>query len=889
MATQPVYLIDGSAYVHRAFHAMGDLATSDGQPTGALLGVTQLLLRFIKQSAATHMVFILDASGKTFRHELYPAYKANRKARPEELSRQLPHVLDLVAALGIPIMCRNGVEADDLIASVVHQLRCDMKLTIISADKDLMQLIDERVVMVDTMRGKRYAADDVIQRFGVPPRQLRDLLALMGDASDNVPGVPGIGPKTASALLQRFGDIDTLLCNLAQVEKVRTRGLLDAHRDALLLSRRLVTLKSDVDIPLDLDAYRIGSMKRDVLLSLFRRFEFDELITRYRLDSRDVPTPAPRQNREGVSTHLVLDLPTLDRVVKRIGGNALAMTFATDPNASGAGARLVGIALAPFPNEAWYIPLRHGGYLGAPRQLAEADVLSRLRPVIEGANPLQLTDLKDLHHLLSPWSITPMAVEMDISLAAYLLDPEATSQDLETLGAAYLDHRQIPAIPADVAATTHELAATIYATRAVALRELSIAMRQELKRLELDQLFCRIELPLSRILAGMEALGIAVNGPLLRDLSGRFAAVLRQLAQEIFELAGRKFNINSPSQLGEILFGSLKLPAQKRTRSGYSTDHAVLQELVHCHPIVAKVLSYRSVSKLKSTYADALVALQHPETGRVHTCFNQTVTATGRLSSSGPNLQNIPIRSAAGREIRHAFVAPSGKLLLSLDYSQIELRLLAHLSEDPAMCQAFHQEQDIHSATAAELFDVAQTEVTVSQRRAAKAINFGIIYGMGPRRLARDLEIEFADAKRFIDRYFLRYPKVRSTLKQIVEGAQRRGYVTTVLNRRRYLRDLNNQNRRLRTAAERAALNTPIQGSAADLIKLAMIRVDQAIRRDQIPAQLLLQVHDELVFEIDADASATVAEQFRAEMEQVMTLRVPLRVDVKTGSSWRFD
>ncbi|RAL24008.1 DNA polymerase I [Lujinxingia litoralis] len=914
MDGKTLYLVDGSSYIYRAFYAIRNLSNSSGMPTNAIYGFTQMLKKLIEDEdpdliAVTFDAF--DADEHTFRKKLYDDYKANRSAMPDELRIQIPYFRKVVEALNIPIMEQAGVEADDLIATATLQARdIGLGVCIISADKDLMQLLGDGVTMLDTMRGRRYSPDDVMERFAVTPDRVKYVLALAGDTSDNIPGVPGIGEKTGGKLIAEFGDLETLLANIDKVSGKKRKENLTEFADQARLSLELVTLREDCPIIFDTEHLHLSPPNFQALTELFHELEFESVLqdlnrwfkARGWLDDRTIEdlkdslrdeeitrTDEERKDYSAIYTLEALDALLAD--IKAAGRVAFDLeTTSVDPLQ----ARIVGMSFAYKPNHGVYIPVAHT-YEGAPEQLSLKVVLERVAPLLEDPDfPKIGQHYKYEWLVLKRHGVAFRGVTFDTMLMSYVLDPGKNSHGLDTIAFDFLHHRNIKFT--DVAGRgKNQLTfdqvplekATPYASEDadITLMACDVLLKQLQEEPKLLELHNSLEIPLSRVLGIMELNGVKVDCDILRLLSQEFEVELEKLQDEINVLAGGEVNPNSPTQLREVLFERLELPVKKRTKTGPSTDQSVLEQLSELHPLPRLILEYRSFSKLKGTYVDALPELIHEETGRIHTDFNQAVAATGRLSSSNPNLQNIPIRTDRGREIRRAFIADEGHLLLAADYSQIELRIMAHLSGDPVLLEAYHNGQDIHALTASQIFDVALDTVTSEQRRAGKTINFGVMYGMGPRRLARDLDISMPEAKSYIDNYFERYKGVAAYFEKLVADAVETGYALTMFGRKRLLPTLENKGAG-RAFAERAAINTPIQGTAADIIKLAMIDIQKRIEKEHWPARMLLQVHDELIFEIAEDAMAELRPKICSMMEDIVSLNAPLIVESGVGKNW---
>jgi DNA polymerase-1 len=785
----------------------------------------------------------------------------------------------------VPVLEKEGYEADDLIATLARKLeRKGIETIIVSGDKDLMQLISSHVTMYDPMKDKTFQVAQVKERFGVAPDKVVEVMGLMGDTSDNIPGVPGIGPKTAGQLIEEFGSIEELLKNIDKVKNAKVRTSLDRHAEQARLSRELATLDSDAPLDWTLENLKRGEPDRKTLQEIFKEMEFSKLLKDFSL------RPDHREDDYRLITGRG-ELEALVRNLRRAG------VFAVDLESTSIEpmrAEIVGLSFSFQPHQAFYLPVGHT-YERAPEQLSREEVLRILRPLLENPDLKKYgQNIKYDYILLAKSGVRLKGIAGDNMIASYLLNPSKHRHSLEELSREYLD-RQIITYE-DVAGAGAKAIPFSQVKVEMACRyscedaDLTLILANLLiPKIEADgfaELFSRVELPLIEVLAEMEMNGVKLDLPLLAVMSGEFEKQMDKISEEVYDLAGGEFNINSPQQLGKVLFEKLKLPGGKRTKTGYSTDVEVLTELAKDFPLPAKVLEYRSLSKLKSTYVDALSQLVNPGTGRVHTSFNQTVTATGRLSSSDPNLQNIPIRSPEGRRIREAFIPEEGSLILSADYSQIELRILAHLSCDTFLIETFQRGEDVHAATASEIFHVPPERVTPEMRRLAKVINFGIIYGMSAFGLAKELSIPPSVAQAYIANYFQKYHEVRDYIDQSLEQARERGYVTTLMNRRRYLPDIKNSNRSVRQFAERIAINAPIQGTAADLIKVAMINIHRRLAEEGHKTKLILQIHDELVFEVPQGELEEIKALVKEEMEGVVKLYIPLKVDIGVGKNW---
>jgi DNA polymerase-1 len=886
MSEQPekLYLIDGSSYIYRAYYAIRHLSNSKGEATNAVYGFTQMLLSLVRDEQPDHLAVIFDARGPTFRKELYPAYKANRSAMPEDLVPQIARIKDLVRAFNMPAIELAGYEADDIIATLAKRFAArGLEVTVVTGDKDLMQIVNQRVRLLDTMKGKISGPAEVAERFGGADKVV-EVQGLAGDSSDNVPGVPGIGEKTAKALIDQFGSIENLLDNLDQL-KGKRRENLEAFAEQARLSKQLVTLIDDLDIEADYAQFSRSEPNAEALGELFRQLEFHKLLQEFSV----------QQQSSGENYHTVLTEEQLDALLERLrrAGRFALDTETTSLNA--VRADLVGLSFAVQAGEAWYIPLLHH-YLGAPRQLPTELVLEKLRPLLEDPALEKIgQNIKYDDLVLRRAGIVLDGVAVDTMVVSYLACPEAKSHGLDALASDHLGHQMIPysqmtgSGKKQICFSEVEVEkATVYAAEDADITlQLADKLLPLMKERVPQALFSDVEMPLVGVLTRMEWQGVRIDPAFLGQLSGEMATKLMQLEKEIFALADGPFNINSPKQLGEVLFEKLGLPKGKKTKTGWSTNVEVLTGLAEEHEIARRILDYRSLSKLKSTYTDALPKLINPETGRIHTSFNQAVTNTGRLSSSDPNLQNIPIRSSEGRRIREAFIPADGNLLLSADYSQVELRVMAQMADVAALKESFIAGEDIHRRTASEIFNVRPEQVDDEMRRQAKTINFGVLYGMGAFSLAKDLGIDRKEAQAFIDNYFERYPGVLRFLEEKKAEARAHQYVTTLLGRRCAIPEINSKNGALRSYAERNAINYPIQGSAADIIKVAMVKIDRRLSAEGLKAYMVLQVHDELVFEVPEAELEQVRELVRDEMENAVTMDAPLKVDIGYGKNWK--
>ncbi|MDD3293837.1 MAG: DNA polymerase I [Geobacteraceae bacterium] len=879
-----VYLIDGSSYIYRAYYAIRHLSSPKGFPTNALYGFTQMLLKVMKDRSPDHLAVVFDAGRRTFRTELYPLYKANRTAMPEDLVPQIAPIKEMVRAFNIPALERDGYEADDIIGSIARQCeKKGMKVVVVTGDKDLMQIVTDSVTLLDTMKDKASGIPEVVERFGVEPAQVVDVMGLAGDSSDNIPGVPGIGEKTALKLIKEFGSLDALLERAGEV-KGKNGERLREYADQARLSRTLATIDTNVPVDCRYEDLEVSPPDTKRLNELFREYGFTTLMRELGAGNR-------------LSTenyHTIVSHSQFSRLLRDLRD---APMFALDLETTSLNpfnAEIVGFSFSFREHEAFYVPVGHS-YPGAPVQLPREEVLRELAPLLTDPDRPKIgQNIKYDYQVFRCCGIEMKGLRFDTMMASYLLNPARSSHGLDSLAVEYLDHKMISY--GEVAGKGKEQVcfssvpverAAVYSCEdSDATFLLYGIFSGRLAESGMERLFSTLEMPLVRILADMEFEGVKLDTPLLLELSEGFSGQLEALERGIFAMAGCEFNINSPKQLGEVLFERLHLPTGKKTKTGWSTDMEVLTRLAGDHEIASLILQYRSISKLKSTYTDSLTKLVDPVTGRVHTSYNQAVTNTGRLSSSEPNLQNIPIRTEEGRKIRRAFIAEDGSLLLSADYSQIELRVLAHLSGDPVFCDAFSRDEDIHTRTASEVFDLMPALVTPEMRRQAKTINFGVIYGQGAFSLAKELGVSTKVARQFIDSYFERHSGARAFLDSCVRSAEKDGFVTTILGRRLPIPNISSTNANIRSFAQRNAINYPIQGSAADIIKQAMVRVSGRMKDEGLRSRLIMQVHDELIFEVPEEELRTMELLVSHEMEHAVPLFVPLKVDIGCGRNW---
>ncbi len=925
IAPNPLVLVDGSSYLYRAFHAFPPLTNSAGEPTGAMYGVLNMLKSLISQVQPSHIAVVFDAKGKTFRDEMFEQYKSHRPPMPDDLRKQIQPLHDIIRALGIPLLVIEGVEADDVIGTLaVAASKANQKVLISTGDKDMAQLVDDNIMLINTMNNTLLDREAVIEKYGIPPELIIDYLALMGDSADNIPGVAGVGEKTALGLLQGIGSMAEIYANLDKVAELPIRGAkklgdkLLAEKEMADLSYRLATIKTDVALDITPEQLTLGASNNDQLTEYFGRYEFkrwlnevmngaDSItnnneqptkINHYQAtsalaqDNSDEALPAIQIDRSRYET--LLTEADLNRWVEKLKQAKLFALDTETDNLDYMAANLVGISFALENGEAAYLPLQLD-YLGAPKTLEKTTALSLLKPVLE--NPAIQKVGQNFKYDLTIFArngIDVQGVAFDTMLESYVLNSTGR-HNMDDLAKRYLGHQTISfeeiAGKGKNQLTFNQIPLEQAAEYAAEDADVTMKLQQVLweklsKEPTLEKLFKEMELPLLGVLSRMERRGVLIDSDALFLQSNEIANRLSELEEQAYVLAGQPFNLASTKQLQEILFDKLGLPVIQKTPKGApSTNEEVLEELAFSHELPKVLVEHRGLSKLKSTYTDKLPQMVNPQTGRVHTSYHQAVTATGRLSSSDPNLQNIPIRNEEGRRIRQAFIAREGFTVVAADYSQIELRIMAHLSQDQGLINAFTQGKDIHRSTAAEIFGVSLDEVTSEQRRNAKAINFGLIYGMSAFGLSRQLGIGRADAQSYMDLYFKRYPGVQTFMHDIREKAKAQGYVETLFGRRLYLPDINSSNGMRRKAAERVAINAPMQGTAADIIKRAMIQLDQKLQNDP-DIEMIMQVHDELVFEVRSEKVAFYSELIKTQMESAADLVVPLIVEVGQGTNW---
>ncbi|PID60395.1 DNA polymerase I [candidate division KSB3 bacterium] len=900
--TPRIYLIDGTAQVYRAFYAVRDLSTSEGVPTNAVFGFIRMLSKLIQDESPRYLGVSFDLPGPTFRHEIFEAYKAHRPETPEDLIQQIPKVKEFLKCMHIPIYELQGFEADDLLATLAKKAEADgMETVIVSSDKDLLQLVSDKIVTLSERMGHKvlYTPEKVKEKYGIEPAQIQDFLGLVGDSSDNIPGIKGIGPKTAAKLLQDFGSLEDLVEHPEALKRKKQQASLRTGKEIALQSKLLATVRTDVPIELNLGELERKEPDYRALKDYFRELEFyaflrdmipDEALSYGSLAEVDAADAGPDISYITVLTEE--ELATLIAELNTSGG------FAVDTETSSQypmRAELVGISAAFTPHQAFYIPVGHR-YIGAPQQLALDRVIHAFKPLLEDPSlPKYGQNIKYDAIVLAHYGIQLKGIAFDSMIASYVLNPSKRSHKMDYLAEEFLNHRcisyvelvgkgakqsTIDMIPVDCV--------TDYAAEDADITlQLTQALKPKIEEQQLHALYNDIELPMIDVLATMEQHGVSVDSARLQQLSSEFARKMEAIKKEIFDLAGQEFNINSPKQLGPILFDTFGMPRGRKTKTGYSTDVDVLTDLARAgYELPDKILAYRQLSKLKSTYSDALPKQIDPKTGRIHCSYNQTVTATGRLSSSDPNLQNIPIKSEDGRRIRQAFIPEKGKVLLSADYSQIELRILAHVTGDTELVKAYRENLDIHSNTASKIFGLPAEEITATMRREAKTVNFSVIYGISAFSLSKDLNIPRSEAQRYIDEYFALYQGVQEFINATIDEAKTTGYVKTLLDRIRYIPEIHSKNSNVRRFGERTAVNTRIQGTAADMIKLAMISIHRQLPTTYPDVKMIMQVHDELVFDVP-EAQADDFRDFAVrEMESVLDLKVPIKVEAHYGSNW---
>jgi DNA polymerase-1 len=874
-----LYLIDGNSYVYRAYYAIRGLSNSKGFPTNAIYGFTNMLLKIIREKKPDNIVVTFDSPVPTERHRIYEEYKAQRPETPGDLVEQLPYIRKIISALNIKIFEIPGYEADDIIGTIAKKVAAEeIDVFIVTADKDMLQLVNNKVKIYDPMKDKILDERYTKERFGVVPERITEFLALAGDAVDNIPGIKGVGEKTAKELLSEFKSLDDLLDNTNRIRKDKLRLLVSEHADIVRLSKRLATIDTSVPIEIDTEEFRLREPDWSSLLTLFIEFEFGRLI-------KLIPSGLSGE----ISAETLLSIEKVKELASLIKEKFAFDIEASDRNAMTGS--LAGLALCAEKGHAFYIPVSHS-YPGIPAQINKKDALTMLAQIFEDERLAKIGhNLKYSIIILNQDGIHVKGPLFDTMIASYLINPNKPNHGLEEVALEYLSYRKKTFMEViNKKSSFSEVSleeATAYASENASLSlELKEVLFNALRENALENIYLNIEMPLIYVLADMEEAGVKIDSNNLEGISKELERELGGIQRRIFFLAGEEFNINSPKQLSKVLFHSLGFQPRKRTKTGYSTEIGVLEELAESDELPREILNYRSLSKLKTTYIDVLPTLINPKTGRIHTSFNQTATATGRLSSSDPNLQNIPIKGDWGRRIRETFIAEEGNLLLSADYSQVELRILAHLSNDEGLIDAFRNNLDIHARTASEIFNIPIDKVTPDIRRIAKTVNFGVIYGISPFGLSETLSISRDEAKKYIEQYFKRHPGVKSYIEKNLDEARNKGYASTLFGRRRAIPEIKSKNSNIRQQGERLAINSPIQGTAADIIKIAMINIWKKIKDGGLKTRMILQVHDELLFELPAQELETVKDIVKKDMEEVTKLQVPLSVDINYGKNW---
>jgi len=887
MKEKKLYLIDGNSLVYRSYYAIRFLSTSKGFPTNAIYGFISMLRKLMDQEKPVFLGIVFDVKGPTIRHKVFKDYKAHRKPMPEDLVVQMPVIKKVIKALNIPYFEYENYEADDVLGSLAHQAsQKNIPSVIVTTDKDLFQLVDKQTTVYNPAKEIHLDEKKVKEQFGASPSQVTDVLALWGDPSDNIPGVPGIGEKTSKSLISRYGSLENLLKNLDRIEKAPLREKIKQNLEQLKLSHQLVTIEKGLDLKFNLEEFSVSEPNRKELISLFQELEFSSLVSDYMKEDK-----SPQKQYD-----IILEEEALMKLIAQMKKEKSVSLDTETDSPFPTQANLVGMSFSTKAHQAFYLPLLHD-YPAAPSQIPKEKAFRLLQDVLTNSGIKKIgQNIKYDYIVLKREGIPLQGIDLDSMVLSYLIEPNWGKHNLNKLAMAYL---QVKAIHYEEVVGKGKNEVTVnsvpvervapYACQDADLAlQLSSLLWSRVKENKLDSLYREFELPLIEVLADMEMWGVKIDTRVLKKLSEEIEQDLGRLQKKIYELSGEEFNINSPQQLGAVLFDKLNLPASRRTKKtkSYSTSMEILQELSRIHPIAQHLLEYRQLSKLKSTYADVLPLLLNPETGRIHTSYNQTVAATGRLSSSDPNLQNIPVRGEWGKRFREAFIPDKGHLFLSADYSQIELRVLAHLSEDPALIETFLHDRDVHAETADRVFSNASSLFQEEQRRRAKIINFSMIYGASAFSLAKELETSNAEAQMFIDRYYEKYPKVHEFLEKIVASAQKKGFSETLFGRKRQVPELKQKEKYAQQAGRRIALNTPIQGTAADLMKKAMIDIWRELKKRKLKSKMILQVHDELVFEIPDEEKDEIEPLVKKKMEDVFSLKVPLKVHLEWGVNW---
>jgi len=885
--TDKIYLIDGAGYIFRAYYALQrmNLRASSGLPTGAIHGFANMLLKLIEDAKPEYLAVIFDLPGPTFRNEIYKEYKANRVEPPEDLVPQFSYIGKLVDALNIKKYDRDGYEADDIIATIAKRCeRAGLEVVIVSGDKDMCQLISDRIKMLDTMKGSELIdSKKVEEKWGVPPDKFTELQGLMGDSSDNIPGIPGIGPKTASKLISQFGSIENLLTNIDKL-KGKQRESVEKYYEQAILSRRLAEMKEIEDFEFDLEEIAIKKPHLDILIPLLKELELQRVLSKF-----------VEEEERKLDYRTIYDNEEFDDFFKEL---KIQKSFCIDTETTSElplKAELVGISFSWKKDCGFYIPVGHISEVLSKKQLPLDFVLQKLKPVLESSEYKKIgQNIKYDYIVFRNYEIDMKGIDFDTMLASYVMNPEKRQHNLDSLALEHLDHNMIhfkdlvskKTGKKTFAEVDIETASTYSCEDADITLQLKERFDPQIEKKGFEKLYRKLELPLIEVLAEMEITGIKIDFGIFRELKTDITSKSEILEKQIYETAGLTFNINSPQQLADVLFNNLNLPVIRKSKTGPSTDFKVLKQLSSMHPVPDMILEYRSHSKILSTYINALPGLAHPQTRRIHTSFNQTVTATGRLSSSDPNMQNIPIRTPDGRKIRRGFIPETGCKFISADYSQIELRILAHITQDKELIDAYNNGLDVHARTASALFGVPEDQVTSQMRDNAKTVNFGIIYGMSAFRLNNELGVPMQEAQRYVDEYFKKYAGVSQYIEITKEFARKHGYVETLMGRRRYTPEINSKNYNIREGAGREAVNTTIQGTAADLIKVAMLNIYKKLKAENKANRMLLQVHDELLFEVPEDEVESMKSMIKEEMESAIQLSIPLKVSIGVGDNW---
>ncbi len=882
MTNKKLYLIDGNAYFYRAYYALPPLVNSQGLPVNAVYGFTRMMLKIIQRENPYYLVVCFDSPHPTFRHKEYVEYKANRSAMPEDLKIQIPSCKRVIESLSVAFFQKEGYEADDLIATIAGKAeREGIETVIVSSDKDMLQLVNEKITVLDELKNIVYDDEKVKQTLGIEPGQIVDFMGLAGDSVDNVPGIPGIGNKTAVKLIQKYGTIENLKNNLLEL-KGKIKEKIENFFPMAEMSRRLVTLVKNVPIEMEISACKFEKIEREKFLKILKEFEFKNLISEWMSEEKDISD----------NYQIIAGEKEFERILKKLYESKKFFFKIQTTDSSPLTAQIVSLIFTFENGESVYLPMAHN-YDGCPGQLKADYVLAKLKLIFENEKIKKCgQDLKFSFIVLKQQGINLCGIDFDVMVAAYLLNPSKQKYPLENIILEYLDVKTttiadlIKKEKKGVSKINIERIALLACRDTKCIMQLTEILNSQLKKKGLDKLFYQIEMPLLKILAKMQIEGILLDSDYLKEIQVELGQEIEKLKKEVYAQSGEEFNINSPKQLSVILFEKLKLPIIKRTKTGASTSEEILKKLSFSHKLPVFILKYRELQKLKSTYVDGLLKLVDSKTRRIHSSFNQTITATGRLSSSDPNLQNIPVRTKMGKAIRKAFISKKGWVLVSLDYSQIDLRVLAHFSKDVNLKNAFCCGNDVHNQTAREIFNIPLEKITSEERKTAKIINFGIIYGMSSYGLALELGISQIQAQEYIKKYFIKYEGIKKFIDEAVAKAKKDGYVLTLFNRRRYLPEIQSKNRILKEFAERVAINMPIQGTSADIIKIAMVQIDSELKNKNLKSRMLLQIHDELIFEVPQEEKEVLIQMAKEKMETAVKMEVPIKVNIKTGENW---